>query len=1054
MTALIDSDGSQSPAISANGRFVAFQSISADILGPGEDTNGFADVYVRDLQTGDSFRVSDAPGGVQSDSDSGSPAISADGRFVAFSSGATNLVVPDTNLQLDVFVHDRCQANGVTVPACSPTTERVSDAPGGMQANGPADPPGISGDGRFVVFDSVATNLLGPGGDTNAFTDVFLHDRLTGLTDRVSVGPGGLQGDLPSFFQPHAISADARFIAFTSLATNLLGPGIDTNAINDVFLHDRCVGGGQVVEDCTPSTERVSIGPGGTQGNSASAQASVSGDGRYVAYFSQSTTLLGPGGDTNGGNADAFLYDRVTGVTERVNVGAAGVEAGPLTSASSITISADGRVVAFTSDASNLVAGDVNGVFDAFVRDSDPADPLGIDDLLFDDDALDDIVLEAIDATSGTVTTLCPADAVTVAAGTTAFLRPEAPLGGPATPACPKGSLNGDADTEDAVAQLWPGSGSVRNLRCAATAVTMSPTWVGALVSEAGEGADGNGDLDQSDDVAAFHRVAGPFGTTCAGGGSSWLHTQQAADKIVLSDTTTVLLTSEDAQGASPGGLNGDGDALDLVLQVYALSDTAVTLTPCAVGPGPATSCSAGVRQTAEDVVVGDEATSACGDVHLVAFRTNEAAQGNTNLNSTSNGLPTGDADTSDNVLQVYDAVSGTLVNTGQAITPCALEACDPRQPYSVSGSVVKFLTLEAEQGGQDLNNDGTNNQLILQSFDFCTGRATVVGAVAEEAGQDPLDVSDESQVFFSPAGRCDLGVTCDPMNDMCGDGAVCEDDVCDLATSKCAKHTGIACGSDAVCKRCTLRQPGSCLINDDCPAGATCGAQLIVAVTGVADADDDGVPDDQDNCPTEPNTAQTDTDNDGLGDACQTPTCSAAPLPGCLVAGEAKLLSNEKKAGKEKLKLKWKKVESATTAADFGAPVTGATAVTICLYDDSDTLLQSIKIARGGQLCANEPCWEAKGSKGFGYKDKSASADGITKIGYLSGAAGKGKADASAANNTAKGLNNLSLGIAAALSGNTNPTVQLITSNGLCIGATMTEVQKDEGGVYQARKK
>jgi len=1035
-------EASQLPAISPDGRFVAFQSSSQNLLGPLEDTNGVDDVYVRDRQTAGTERVSDAPLAVQGNGFSGVPAISADGRFVAFRSDATNLVVPDTNFAADIFVHDRCEEDGVAVPACVPSTERVSDAPA-AQGNGTVLSPAISAQGRFVVFASDATNLLGPGVDTNAVQDIFVHDRQTDVTERVSVGPGGLEADASSF-DPPSISADGRFVAFSALATNLLGPGGDTNAVADVFVHDRL----------TATTERVSVGPGGLQANNSAIGPSISADGRFVGFASLATNLLGPGGDTNA-TYDMFVHDRMTGVTERVSLGPGGVEA-DLISPTDPSIAANG-LLAFAVNATNLVVGDVNGVADVFVRGTDPADPLGIDDLLFDDDALDDTVLEAIDATTGAVTTLCPAEAVTVAAGAAAFLRPEAAVGGAATPACPKGSLNDDGDTDDDVVQRWSGSGSVENLRCAATAVTMSPTWIGALVSEAGEGADLNGDADPNDAVAAFHRVAGSVGTTCTGGGSSWAHTQQAADTVVVADATAALLTREAAQGASPGGLNGDGDALDLVLQVYALDDVA-TLVPCTPGAGPVTSCTAGVRQAAADVIIGDAAASACGDVQLIAFRTSEAAEGNTNLNSVSNDLLTGDADALDDVLQVFDVVSGTLVNTGQAVIPCALEACDPRQPYSVSGSVVKFLTLESEQGGQDLDNDGNATDLILQSFDFCTGRATVIGAVAPEGGHDPLEVSDESQVFFSPAGRCDLGMpTCDP-NDpgACGSGAACEDDVCIVATSLCAKHTSVGCATDADCRRCILRQPASCFpgIADECPAPATCEDQLIVAVTGVADGDDDGVPDTQDNCPTAPNTAQTDTDDDGVGDACETPVCAAAPVPGCLVAAQAKLQSNEKNLGKEKLKLQWKKVASATTAAAFGAPVTGATAVALCLYDDGDTLLESFEIARGGQLCAGKPCWKAKGDKGFGYKDKASTSDGIAKLGYKAGDPGKGKADVKGANKATKGLISLPTGLVAALSGNTAPTMQLITSNGLCIGATLTEVKKDDGLQYQAQKK
>ena len=162
----------------------------------------------------------------------------------------------------------------------------------------------------------------------------------------------------------------------------------------------------------------------------------------------------------------------------------------------------------------------------------------------------------------------------------------------------------------------------------------------------------------------------------------------------------------------------------------------------------------------------------------------------------------------------------------------------------------------------------------------------------------------------------------------------------------------------------------------------------------------------------------------------------------------------SENKPGKERLKLQWKKVSGSTTTAAFGDPVTGTTRAVLCLYDDSRTLIQAYEIDRAGQQCAGKPCWAAKGTTGYGYKDKLAASAGITKIGYKAGAAGKGKADAAGANNAAKLQTALPTGVVAALTGNTNPTVQLLTSDGLCIGAAMTEVTKDEGGVYKARKK
>ncbi len=961
--------GSTIPSISSDGRFVAFMSTATNLIA--SDGNSQRDIFVRDRQLGTTERVSLGFGGAESDGDSRLPAISADGRFIAYQTLSSNLLAPglDTNGAYDIYVYDRQTG----------TTERVSVGPGGIEGDSFGSfEPAISDDGRFVAFSSFSTNLLGPGIDTNATNDVFVHDRQTGVTERVSIGPGGLEPDDQS--RHSDISAEGRLVVFDSRATNLLGPGIDQNSAIDVFVHDRRTG----------LTERVNLGPGGLEADFSSfAYPAISPDGRHVAFHSSSTNLLGVGNDTNA-FSDGFVHDRQTGVTTRYSVGPSGVESNnSMASNAGSAISANGLVV-FPTSASNLVSGPVDAFTNVFLRALDPLDPLGIDAILFENGEATDTVLEAVDAVSGVVTTLCPAGDASVAAGNAAFLRPEAEAGLPATPACPKGSLNGDADTDDSIVQLWPGSGSVQNLHCAATVVSMSTTWIGALVSEADEQDNANGDLDEDDDNVSVHRVAGPFGTTCTA--SQWVHTGQAADTLNVSGNIAVFITPEADQGASPSGLNGDGDALDRVLQVYALdggANTAVAAA-CSAAASPATSCSAGVRQSAEEFVVGDQAASACGDVQLVAFTTNEADQGTTNLNSTSNGASTGDTDTDDDVLQVYDAVSGTLKNTGQAAIGCFLEACDPRRPYQVSGSVVKFLTLEPDQGntvggGLDLNNNGSNTDLILQSYDFCTGRTTVIGVVAETGGQDPLGTPDDSQVFLSPAGRCDLGVTCDPTNDLCGDGAVCEDDLCNTATSTCSRHTSLACSSDADCHRCVLRQPASCLTNADCPVGSTCEDQLIVAVTGVADGDDDGVPDEQDNCPVTPNTSQTDTDDDGVGDACE--GCAATPASGCLV-GEKSVFLVKDKAGTAKDLVKWKlvKVDSFDQAA-LGDP-TAETSYTLCLYDETSgtpALAGSLAIGAGSS-------WDDKDPKGFKYKDKAGSSSGVTKMVIKTSDKSKGK--------------------------------------------------------------
>ncbi len=170
-------------SLSANGRFVAFKSGVANLVAG--DTNDREDVFVHDRQTGKTTRVNLGPNGRQanSGSDSGAPAFSADGRYVAFTSYASNLVRGDTNGTSDIFVHDRQLGK----------TTRVSVGLKNRQSNAESNYPSISADGRFVAFGSYATNLV--SGDTNDRQDIFVHDRQTGKTKRVSVGTDGAQGN-------------------------------------------------------------------------------------------------------------------------------------------------------------------------------------------------------------------------------------------------------------------------------------------------------------------------------------------------------------------------------------------------------------------------------------------------------------------------------------------------------------------------------------------------------------------------------------------------------------------------------------------------------------------------------------------------------------------------------------------------------------------------------------------------------------------------------------------------------------------------------------------
>jgi len=331
---------SSSPAISADGRFVAFVSNATNLV-PG-DTNNRADIFVYDRQTATIQRVSVSSAGDQANADCVmTPAISADGRFVAFMSSATNLVAGDTNNKKDIFVYDRQ----------TDTLELVSRSSGGDLGNNDSENPSLSADGRYVAFDSTASNLV--AGDSNFQSDVFVRDRQSGTTQRVSVSASGVQGISGSLYP--SLSSDGRYVAFFSLAWNLVAG--DSNRQDDIFVYDR---------DAS-QIERISVGGDATEANASSWFPAISGDGRFVAYRSIASNLVP--GDVNA-QEDAFLFDRQT---RQVRLLSAAADGGPGNGWSSRpAISGDGRWVAFGSSSSNLVAGDTNGLMDVFVtRGSD-----------------------------------------------------------------------------------------------------------------------------------------------------------------------------------------------------------------------------------------------------------------------------------------------------------------------------------------------------------------------------------------------------------------------------------------------------------------------------------------------------------------------------------------------------------------------------------------------------------------------------------------------------------------------------------------------------------
>jgi Tol biopolymer transport system component len=334
---------SHAPSVSARTGYVAFVSAASDLVAG--DTNGKADVFVRNTNSRETVRASvDAAGG-DANGDSLDPAMSGDGHFVAFTSYASDLVLDDTNGMPDVFVRDLW--TGTTVRASVDTL--------GDDANGPSGEPSISGSGEFLAFSSDASDLV--AGDGNGATDVFVRTMTTRTTLRASVDSNG--GDPNGASHSPSIAGMGRRVAFASDASDLVTG--DENGTTDVYVRWFLV----------DTTVRASVDLAGGDPDGASDDPSFDAGGQYVAFASTASDLVS--GDQNG-RTDVFVRDTKGLITTRASVDSGGGDANGDSLNPAISLS--GRNVVFESVASDLVPGDGNGVSDIFLRDLQATAPI------------------------------------------------------------------------------------------------------------------------------------------------------------------------------------------------------------------------------------------------------------------------------------------------------------------------------------------------------------------------------------------------------------------------------------------------------------------------------------------------------------------------------------------------------------------------------------------------------------------------------------------------------------------------------------------------------
>ncbi|MCA9956307.1 MAG: PD40 domain-containing protein, partial [Anaerolineales bacterium] len=362
------------PAISADGRYVAFASAATNLHPNATDTA--YDIFVRDRQTGTTMHVSKSSAGVDANQQTGSPSISADGRYVVFHSWADNLTPLDTNGWPDVFLHDRDVDNdGIFDEPGQVLTRRISVGMGSTNTDNRSDSPVISADGSTIVFASMASNLV-PNDTVNSW-DVFISDISGSNIQRISVSTSGGQADGDSgnaVIYKIGVSSNGRFITFESAATNMVSPA--TDGLNNIFRYDRDSDeDGIFDEPGSTAMLRVSVPFSGTQINDNAFYPAISGNGRYIAYQSAASNIVDL---PNNFTTDVYVYDATTGTTRLASVASEGWQG----NFDSIQPALDdsGQQAFFSSRATNFVGfiGDSNDVNDIFVNTAENLEPFPV----------------------------------------------------------------------------------------------------------------------------------------------------------------------------------------------------------------------------------------------------------------------------------------------------------------------------------------------------------------------------------------------------------------------------------------------------------------------------------------------------------------------------------------------------------------------------------------------------------------------------------------------------------------------------------------------------